>query len=67
VSNRRRIRPQNPVSAMFAAADGQQIPGGCGHCDAYQEIRAHADGPDLHRITVRHDEWCPWWTARRPA
>jgi hypothetical protein len=67
MSNRRRIRPQHPASATLAALDGQQIRGGCDHCDAVQEIRANADGADLHKITVHHDSWCPWWQARRPA
>lgn len=66
MSNRRKLKPQHPVSAQVAALDGAHIPGGCGHCDAYQTINAHGYGPDVHRITVHHDDWCPWWTARQP-
>lgn len=69
MSNRRRLRPpprpQHPITAQLAALDGAQIPGGCEHCNAYQTVRANADGPDVHRITVHHDDWCPWWAARR--
>lgn len=70
MSNRRRLkppRPQHPASAQLAALDGIRVPGGCGRCDAYQTVHAHADGPDLHRITVHHDDSCPWWAARRSA
>jgi hypothetical protein len=67
VSNRRRLpaTPQNPANAIIASLDGAQVPGGCDHCDAYQTVRAHADGPGLHKITVHHDEWCPWWRRTR--
>ena len=70
MSNKRRLRrprPQNPVSAQLAALNGARIPGGCDHCDAYQTIHAHRHGPDVHSITVHHDDSCPWWAARRPA
>jgi hypothetical protein len=68
MTNRRKLRnprPQNPVSAALSAIDGARIPGGCGQCNAYQTIRAHADGPDVHRITVHHDDWCPWYQSRK--
>jgi hypothetical protein len=67
MSNRRKIPPQNPVTATIAAIDGAQIPGGCTSCTAYQTIAAHADGPNLHRITVHHDDDCPVWRAIRRA
>jgi hypothetical protein len=70
VSNRRRISQpaqQDPASAMITALDGARIPGGCEDCDAYQDVTANADGPGLHKITVRHDDWCPWLAARRSA
>jgi hypothetical protein len=66
VSNRKRLpRAQNPASAILGALDGAQIPGGCDHCGAYQTVQAHAYGPDLHKITVHHDDRCPWYRARR--
>jgi hypothetical protein len=68
MSNRRRLprpRPQNPATAYIAALDGARIPGGCDHCDAYQVVRAHAYGADLHTISVYHDNDCPWLAARQ--
>ncbi len=67
MSNRRRIKKpkQNPVNAQITALDGAEIPGGCTHCNAVQIVRANADGPGLHKMTVHHDDWCPWWTAAR--
>jgi len=59
VSNRRKLRPQNPVSAMIAALDGARIPGGCGTCDAYQVVSAMQGHPDVHMIGVFHDDDCP--------
>ena len=64
MSNRRKRRPQNPISAQLAAADGARIPGGCDHCDAYQIIHAQQD-PDVHLIDVCHDDWCPNSPATR--
>lgn len=60
MSNRRRLRPTNPASMTIRAADGATIPGGCEHCDAYQTVHADYWGPDLHRITMHHDNWCPF-------
>jgi hypothetical protein len=65
VSNRPELRPQHPVSAMFAALDGAQIPGGCDHCDAYQVVGAMQGHPDVHIISVYHDDDCPGLAARQ--
>jgi len=66
MSNRRKLRPQHPVSARAAALDGARIPGGCDHCNAVQLIQAHVHGiPDVHKITVWHDEWCPQLAAMK--
>jgi hypothetical protein len=50
----------NPASAAIRAMDGARIPGGCDRCDAYQTIHADHYGPDMHRILVHHDDWCPF-------
>ena len=65
MSNRRKIKPQHPVSAQLAALDGARIRGGCGHCDAYQVINAMQGHADVHLITVHHDDDCPELTARQ--
>ena len=63
----------NPVSEMIAPFIGQQIPGGCDHCDAYQTVKPAGDYfADVAGIkydlegcfvcSVHHDDWCPWWT-----
>jgi hypothetical protein len=65
----------NPVDAILAEVVGQQIPGGCEHCDAYQTVATARDkfaavigddDPDDYLAgcfvcTVHHDDWCPWW------
>lgn len=65
MSNRRRLRPQSPVSAHLAALDGAHIPGGCDHCDAYQVVNASQGDPNVHKISVYHDDWCPELTSRQ--
>lgn len=65
MSNRRRLRPQNPVSAQLAALDGARIPGGCDRCDAYQVINAMQGHPDVHVLNVYHDDDCPELAARK--
>ena len=47
------------LTAMFAAMDGAEIPGGCDRCDAYQTPRIDAYG--VVHMTVHHDDWCPVW------
>lgn len=45
---------------------GQQIPGGCDRCDAYQRITRHETGICL---TTHHDDDCPTlarYQGRRP-
>jgi hypothetical protein len=62
VSNRRKIRQQNPAEAMLAAMDGARIDGGCPDCDAYREIQATAI-PGVSILHVWHDDWCPSYGA----
>lgn len=59
MSNRRRLKRTNPVSQKIRALDGIRFPGGCDHCDAYQEVQADRLAPNAHRIAVYHDDWCP--------
>lgn len=49
---------------FLAALTGQQIPGGCDHCDAYQTMRRHESGSWI--MTVHHDADCPFLAARTP-
>jgi hypothetical protein len=65
MSSRRRLRPTNPASMLIRAHDGAHIPGGCDHCNAYQVVHADYWGRDLHRLAIHHDDWCPWFTARK--
>jgi hypothetical protein len=65
----------NPASDYIASFIGQQIPGGCDHCDAYQTVQTARDQwaslldddtPDGYLdgcfiATVYHDDDCPWW------
>jgi hypothetical protein len=50
---------------LIRRQDGARIPGGCDHCNAYQVVHADYWGPDLHRLAIHHDDWCPWFTARK--
>lgn len=59
MSNRKKLRRTPALSMLIRANDGARIPGGCDTCDAYQTVHADAYGPNLHRIAVHHDGWCP--------
>ena len=42
---------------------GEQIPGGCDTCDAFQTIETLT--PGVHVIHVNHDDWCPTLRAMK--
>jgi hypothetical protein len=65
MSNRRRLRRTNPASMLIRRHDGARILGGCDHCNAYQVVHADYYGPDPHRLAIHHDDWCPWFEARK--
>lgn len=50
----------NDIHRLLASLDGLRIPGGCDSCDAYQDLATDAAVPGLTRLTVRHDDDCPW-------
>jgi hypothetical protein len=54
--------PQDWVRRLLGPLDGARIPGGCDRCDAYQPVEATLAG--VWKITVHHDDWCPWVAAR---
>lgn len=64
----------NPVDALIASYVGQQVPGGCDYCDAYQTVRDEimpvdifpaAEGIEANgggwSIVIHHDDGCPYW------
>ena len=51
------------VRRTLGPLDGAQIPGGCDHCDAYQEVVPVSAG--VWSINVHHDEWCPFLQNRQ--
>lgn len=46
-----------PLLSWLASLEGQQVPGGCDSCDAYQVVRE--EKTNWLRITVYHDDNCP--------
>lgn len=54
-------RPRTFTSATDLLANlastGNDIPGGCEHCNAYQRVVQHTDL--VFVLTVFHDDWCP--------
>jgi hypothetical protein len=42
---------------LFRRIEGEQIPGGCDRCDAYQTVEI--ESPGMHVIRIHHDDWCP--------
>lgn len=51
---------REPIQAMFAAAAGREIYGGCELCDAYQTMHVQPDTDDqIWHFTVHHDPGCP--------
>jgi hypothetical protein len=40
---------------------GQEIPGGCDYCDAYQTVdQPYPDIPGVFEVSVHHHDWCPF-------
>lgn len=57
MSNRRKIKA--PRNALLAAlCDQLPVPGGCPDCNAEQTMTR--DGNGIYRLTVAHDDTCPW-------
>jgi len=52
----------DPVVDLFSHLAGQEIPGGCERCDAYQTVSAVA--PGVWSLIVHHTTACPTWRAR---
>jgi len=48
---------QAAVLKTLGPLDGARLPGGCGHCNAYQTVLAIEAG--IWNLNVHHDEWCP--------
>lgn len=57
------MAPSDDLKAVFASMEGQRIPGGCDHCDAYQEMKV--DDLGIFYVYVCHDDWCAFLQARR--
>lgn len=49
---------QAAILRQLGPLDGQEIPGGCDHCDAYQKIELVERG--LWMLNVYHDDACPF-------
>jgi hypothetical protein len=45
------------LDEIFAVTAGQQIPGGCDWCHAYETT--HKDRAGIYHLTIHHDNWCP--------
>ena len=62
ISRRENTFNRHVLHQLIAAA---LIPGGCDDCDAYQTVDP-SEG-DVIRLTVHHDDTCPWWRIRQAA
>lgn len=59
---RRVLSPaQSAVAGMLGPLDGQRVPGGCDHCDAFQTVSPQSAG--VWSLLVHHDDWCPEYLA----
>ncbi len=56
-----RSSTSSPASVLDQLT-GHRIPGGCDDCDAYQTMTKRDNG--VFRVTVHHDDTCPWLNAR---
>jgi hypothetical protein len=45
------------ITDLFASLAGQEIPGGCSECSAYQTVREEV--PRIFRLLIHHDNDCP--------
>lgn len=53
---------QAEVLRLLGPLEGKRIPGGCGHCNAYQTVTPIRAG--VWTTTVHHDDWCPFLAAQ---
>ncbi len=50
------------IGGLFGNLEGQEIPGGCETCDAFQTVQVEESG--VIHLVVHHDDWCPFLRAR---
>ncbi len=63
MSNRKRPdRNKTALDTITAAVGNQRLTGGCDACAAFQTMTKRDDG--VFRVTVHHDDSCPWLNAR---
>ncbi len=63
-ATRRKSHPARDVLLpILGPLDGARIAGGCDECDAYQTTAQIQ--PLEWKVTVHHDDGCPWYAARR--
>jgi hypothetical protein len=60
---RRLSEGQERLLERLGPLDGQRVPGGCEHCDAYQTVRPVSAG--MWSISIHHDDWCPVLAQRQ--
>lgn len=60
------ISEDDPNRHLLESLAGTRLPGGCDHCNAYQDVGyVFPLMPSAYGVVVRHDDWCPWWKAER--
>lgn len=52
-------RNGSPMNVIPPALDGAVLPGGCGTCNAEQNLVQVR--PGIWSIGIAHDDWCPTW------
>ncbi len=53
---------------LYHQLDGQDIPGGCDHCDAFQKMRPVPGSEGMvWRLTTFHDDDCSQWLEMQTA
>ena len=50
---------------ILGQLEGENIPGGCSDCNAFQRFAKDEDG--IWTLTTYHDNTCPWLLARKGA
>lgn len=59
----RRMAAADQLLRLFGPRDGEQIPGGCDFCSAYQTVEPLRRG--IWRLAVRHNADCPLYQQRQ--
>jgi hypothetical protein len=57
------VKARHEAIAFSELLEGQDVPGGCSDCDAFQRLVKSDEG--VWNLTTYHDNSCPFLLARK--